>query len=148
MICGTRVDPRLTRRLVAPGSFHELNRVSRSQATSAPCTLLSGKDPVIRFHFWWADGRIDLRYMTEQTGGVSRVTNARRIDASFDALVGNDGAAAATRCRSKSGDHFGLSVQFPGVDLTDQSHRADIENFMRAYFPATLATLGCVTSAT
>lgn len=143
VICGTRVDPDITHRLIDPGSFHEQNRVNRSEATSAPCTLLSGQDPVIRFHYWWADGQVDLKYMAEQTGGVSRIANVRKIDLPYDTLVGNDGALAATPCISKAGDHFALTIQFPKINLTDQSHRADIEKFMRAYFPATVKTLGC-----
>ncbi|MFF3632740.1 hypothetical protein [Streptomyces sp. NPDC002250] len=117
--------------------------MSRSEATSAPCTLMSGDDPAIKLHFWWVDGQVDLKYMTERTGGVSRVANARKIDFAYDTLVGNDGAVAATQCTSKAGDHFALTVQFPGINLTDQSHRTDIEKFMRAYFPATVKTLGC-----
>ncbi|MGQ4413940.1 hypothetical protein ACN6LA_008046 [Streptomyces sp. SAS_269] len=94
-------------------------------------------------HFWWADGQVDLKYMAEQAGGVSRVANARKIDFTYDTLVGNDGAVAATQCSSKAGDHFALTVQFPEINLTDQTHRNDIEKFMRAYFPATVKTLGC-----
>ncbi|MET8584947.1 hypothetical protein ABZX39_29320 [Streptomyces collinus] len=58
-------------------------------------------------------------------------------------LVGTDGAIAATRCKSEAGDHFALTLQLPKIKPSDGTHRADIERFMRAYFPATLRTLGC-----
>ncbi|MFJ9868601.1 hypothetical protein [Streptomyces sp. NPDC101165] len=144
VICGTRISPDLMRRLVAArDDFHELNRVDRSEAISAPCALLSGKDPVVKLHFWWADGPVNLRYMAEETGPVSGVTNAREIDFEYKAVVGTDGAVAAARCKSKAGDHFALTLQLPQIKLTDQTHRKDIEKFMRAYFPATVKTLGC-----
>ncbi|MGW3355903.1 hypothetical protein ACWDFL_10860 [Streptomyces bungoensis] len=144
VICGTRVDPDISRRLMASGSdYHELNRVDRSTAISAPCTLLSGKDPVLRLHFWWADGPADLKYMAEETGSVSHVTSARKINAQYEALVGTDGAVAAAQCRSRKGDHFALTLQLPQVKPGDDSHRKDIETFIRAYFPATVKTLNC-----
>ncbi|MEU6087395.1 hypothetical protein ABZ865_11405 [Streptomyces sp. NPDC047085] len=144
MICGTQIDPDLTRALVSSRhDLHEFSRVDRSSAVSAPCVLLSGRDPVINLHFWWADGPADLREMAEGAGTVSRVTDARKIAFRYEAVVGTDGAIAASRCMSKTGDHFALTLQLPQIKLTDQSHRKDIEKFMRAYFPATLRTLGC-----
>ncbi|MEU9398772.1 hypothetical protein [Streptomyces sp. SID4985] len=94
-------------------------------------------------HFWWADGPVDFDYMARQTGSVSRVASAREVEAPFKAVVGTDGAIAAARCDTKSGDHFALTLQLPQIKLTDQTHRKDIEKFMRAYFPATVRTLGC-----
>ncbi|MBP2049640.1 hypothetical protein J2Z21_002571 [Streptomyces griseochromogenes] len=81
--------------------------------------------------------------MAEETGSVSRVTDAREINFKYETLVGTDGAVAAARCKTKTGDHFALTLQLPQIEPTDQSHRKDIEKFMRAYFPATVKTLGC-----
>ncbi|MGW0410021.1 hypothetical protein ACWERI_15255 [Streptomyces collinus] len=86
---------------------------------------------------------MDLKYMVERTGSVARVADARRIDTKYDVLVGADGAIAATRCKSEAGDHFALTLQLPKIKPGDRAHRGDIERFMRAYFPATLRTLGC-----
>ncbi|MEU2057011.1 hypothetical protein [Streptomyces bungoensis] len=144
VICGTRVNPDITRRLTVPGSgYREFDRVDRSAAISAPCTLMSGNHPVLRLHFWWADGPANLRYMAEETGSVSHVTSARKVNASYEVLVGTDGAVAAAQCKSRKGDHFALTLQLPQVKPGDNSHRKDIETFIRAYFPATVKTLGC-----
>ncbi|MFF7752940.1 hypothetical protein ACFZCP_27685 [Streptomyces sp. NPDC007971] len=81
--------------------------------------------------------------MAEETGSVSRVTDAREIDFKYKALIGTDGAIAAAQCKTKRGDHFALTLQLPQVKPMDQEHRKDIEKFMRVYFPATVKTLGC-----
>ncbi|MDV9170187.1 hypothetical protein R6V09_08535 [Streptomyces sp. W16] len=55
--------------------------------------------------------------------------------------MGTDGAISIAKCKTKGGDYFPL--QIPPISLMDHTHRKDIEKFMRAYFPATLKTLGC-----
>ncbi|MFK4144422.1 hypothetical protein [Streptomyces sp. NPDC004065] len=79
---------------------------------------------------------------------MSGVTAPRRIAASYKAVVGTDGAIATTPCKTKGGEFFTLTLQLPQIKLTDRSHRADIERFMRAYFPATVKTLGCAKAGT
>lgn len=149
VICGTPIDPALTRRLGTPtGEWREYNRFSRAEAITAPCLIRSSSDVILNFRFSWRPVATDLTYLAEGTGSVSRVTEPRSVRSSYKAVVGTDGAIAQTRCKNKGGNYFTLTLQLPQVKLADQSHRADIENFMRAYFPATLATLGCVTSAT
>ncbi len=83
-------------------------------------------------------------YLATGTGTVSNVTAPRYVrDAPDKTLVGTDGALSQTRCKTKGGNYFTLTLQLPQVRPGDQSHRRDIEAFMRAYFPATVRTLGC-----
>ncbi|MGV9341022.1 hypothetical protein [Streptomyces sp. NPDC003688] len=143
-ICGTRVDPSLTGLLVAPSSeFSEFNRVDRSEAMTAPCALLARDKAVLGFRFSWNEDAPDLVGMATQTGRVSRVSAPRAIEWHYKTIVGTDGAISQTPCRTKSGNYFTLTLQLPQIKLTDQTHRKDIEKFMRAYFPATVRTLGC-----
>ena len=143
-ICGTPVDPSVSRPLVTPDEdLHEFNRVDRSEAITAPCVLLSGPDAVLDLGFSWDPNPTDLMYLAQGTGSVSHVTDPRAIDFSYKTIVGTDGAISIAPCKTNRGDYFTLTLQVPQIPLTDQTHRKDIERFMRAYFPATLKTLGC-----
>lgn len=82
-------------------------------------------------------------YLATSSGSVSHVSQPRSIDFAQHAIVGTDGAISITPCKTKGGNYFTLTLQLPQVELTDQTHRKDIEKFMRAYFPATLKTLDC-----
>lgn len=77
------------------------------------------------------------------TGSVSGVNDPHRVDFAEGAVVGTDGALSTTSCRTKGGEYFTLTLQLPQVDPLDRGYRKDIEEFMRAYFPATVKTLGC-----
>ena len=143
-ICGTPIDPALTRLLVtSTKEFHEYNRVERSDAITAPCILLSENDPVLEFRFSWDDTATDLMYLATGAGSISRVTAPRGINLGYKSIVGTDGAISIAKCKTNGGDYFTLTLQVPQISLMDHSHRKDIEKFMRAYFPATLKTLGC-----
>jgi hypothetical protein len=144
VICGTRIDSALTRPLVkAAEHFHEFNRVERSEAITAPCVLLAGRAPVLEFRFSWEETEADLMYLALDSGTISRVTEPRSINFTYKTIVGTDGAISTTPCKTKGGDYFTLTLQVPQISLMDHTHRKDIEKFMRAYFPATLKTLGC-----
>ncbi|MEV7126558.1 hypothetical protein [Streptomyces sp. NPDC093260] len=86
-------------------------------------------------------------YLAKGTGTVSGVTDPRPLSSPYPTLVGTDGAISTAPCRTKGGNYFTLTLQLPRIELTDRTHRKDIEKFMRAYFPATLETLGCRTTA-
>lgn len=144
MICGTRMDPGLTRPLLASTTgLHESSRVDRNDAVTAPCLVLSADKVVLRLRFSWDESVPDLMYVAKNGGTVSGVASPRRIDASYDTVVGTDGAISTTPCKTKGGNYFTLTLQLPQVRQLDRTHRKDIERFMRAYFPATLKTLGC-----
>ncbi|WP_328933712.1 MULTISPECIES: hypothetical protein [unclassified Streptomyces] len=144
VICGTHITPDLARPLVtSTEDWHEYNRVDRDEAITAPCLVLSGEDVVLGFRFSWRDSATDLMYLAQNTGSVSHVTEPRTINFPYKTIVGTDGAISTTPCKTKGGKYFTLTLQVPQIPLTDQTHRKDIERFMRAYFPATLKTLGC-----
>lgn len=143
-ICGTPIDPDLTRSLVSStNDWHEWNRVDRSTTITAPCLILSGDDIALRLRFSWDRNATDLMYLARDTGKISGVAEPRNIAFTYKTVVGTDGAISTTPCKTKSGDYFTLTLQVPQIGLMDQTHRKDIERFMRAYFPATLKTLGC-----
>ncbi|MEU1708258.1 hypothetical protein ABZ478_23265 [Streptomyces sp. NPDC005706] len=98
----------------------------------------------MRFRFSWDADEADLMYLAKDTGKVSGVNAPRYLNgAPYKTLVGTDGAISQAVCKTKAGGYFTLTFQLPQVKLTDQSHRNDIEKFMRAYFPATVKALGC-----
>ncbi|MEU7055149.1 hypothetical protein [Streptomyces sp. NPDC046197] len=143
-ICGTRMDPDLMRPLVTSAEdWHEYDRVDRSEAITAPCLVQVQNHLAIRFRFSWDENPMDLMYLAKNTGSISGVTDPREIASPYKMVVGTDGAISTTRCKTKGGQYFTLTLQLPRIKLTDQTHRKDIEKFMRAYFPATVNTLGC-----
>ncbi|MFI6618681.1 hypothetical protein [Streptomyces sp. NPDC050528] len=105
--------------------------------------LLSGRDPVLDFQFSWDDTARDLMYLAKDTGSVSGIREPRAIDFTYKTIVGTDGAISIAPCKTNGGKYFTLTLQVPQISLMDHTHRKDIEKFMRAYFPATLKTLGC-----
>lgn len=109
---------------------------------SAPCVLLSGKERVLEFRFWWTEDKPDLMYLA-RSGSVAGINYPQRIDLAEDSMTGIDGALSTTACKTEKGEYFTLTLQLPQIQLTDSSHRKDIETFMRAYFPATVKTLNC-----
>ncbi|MEU4984195.1 hypothetical protein [Streptomyces sp. NPDC021969] len=142
-ICGTAVAPALTETLVdSDGEWDEYNRVDRGAAISAPCVLLSDNERVLEFRFWWTEDKPDLMYLA-RSGSVAGINDPQRINAAEDSVIGIDGALSTTSCKTKKGEYFTLTLQIPQIQLTDNSHRKDIETFMRAYFPATVKTLEC-----
>ncbi|WP_427922007.1 hypothetical protein [Streptomyces sp. cg40] len=143
-ICGTPVDPDLTRPLlISADGWHEWNRVDRSKAITAPCLILSGDDIALRLRFSWDPNAADLMYLAKDTGEISGVAEPRNIASVYKTIVGTDGAISTTACQTNGGKYFTLTLQVPRIRLTDHTHRKEIEKFMRAYFPATLKTLGC-----
>lgn len=144
-ICGTRIDKGLARLLVqSADDLHEFTRVDRREEITAPCILLSRHDPVLEFRFSWDGYATDLMYLATGTGSVSGVTAPRYVKGIPNkTIIGTDGAISQAPCKTKGGNYFTLTLQLPQINPTDQTHRKDIEKFMRAYFPATVETLGC-----
>ncbi|MGW0602378.1 hypothetical protein [Streptomyces sp. NPDC002640] len=142
-ICGTKANAGLVEPLVADGGdWNEFNRVDRKRSVTAPCVLLSGRDPVLEFRFSWTKDKPDLLYLAG-TGTVSGVRDPQPVDLAEDAVVGADGAIVTASCEKRDTDYFTLGLQLPRVEVRDPGHREDIERFMREYFPATVKTLDC-----
>lgn len=143
-ICGTYIDSDITRPLVASvKDLHEFNRVDRREAKSAPCALLSESDPVLYFNFYWTVDSPGLERLAKGDDLALDIVEPRSVHSSDATVVGNNGAISTALCRTSGGRHFTLVLKLSQVSPTDRTHRKDIEKFMRAYFPATLKTLGC-----
>ncbi|MFE0384445.1 hypothetical protein ACFW1F_10230 [Streptomyces bungoensis] len=98
----------------------------------------------MRLRFSWDADAADLMYLAKDTGKVSGVSAPHYLDhAPYKTVVGTDGAIARTPCKTKGGNYFTLTLQLPQAKPGDDSHRKDIETFIRAYFPATVKTLNC-----
>ncbi|MFF9603065.1 hypothetical protein ACF1GY_12340 [Streptomyces sp. NPDC014684] len=149
-LCGTKVDRGLTEALLQPdGRVTERNEVDlRNPQPSSWCQAFVDGKGVLSLRFAWHPDAVDPFDIASSGDSVSRIGQPARVKAAYETTVGNNGAVATARCRTRIGSYFTLSALLADSDPVDRSHRADIENFMRAYFPATLATLGCVTSAT
>jgi hypothetical protein len=144
VVCGTRVNPDLVRSMVeSADGWHEYDRVDRAVAITAPCLVLVSHDVILRFRFSWRETATDLMYLARDTGPISGIADPRRIESAYETIIGMDGAISTAPCKTNGGNYFTLTLQLPQVRQQDRTHRKDIERFMRAYFPATLKTLGC-----
>lgn len=65
-----------------------------------------------------------------------------RMRLADSAALGDDGAIATTHCRTKPNNHFTLTLKLTHKDGVPHL-RQDVEQFMRAYMPATMKTVGC-----
>ncbi|QKW28933.1 hypothetical protein HUT11_24590 [Streptomyces seoulensis] len=146
-ICGAPIDPEIVRPLlVSTSDLHEYNRVEPRQEESAPCVLLSGRDTALAFNFYRTRDAPDASQLVSGGGSLLDIAELRSVDARHGTAVGNNGAVSTSVCEAEKTDHLTLTLQLPRIARTDRSHRGDIEKFMRAYFPATLKTLGCRTA--
>jgi hypothetical protein len=144
-LCGTRVDAGLVRPLLpTTDDLDEDSRVERRNPVSAPCVLLAEGAEVMVLFFYWTDGAPKVTEPDYDTSGFQVLTETRPVDLGDGAVVGKNGAVVTTPCRTaEGGKHFTLKLYLPQVAPPDPGHRADIERFMRAYFPATVKTLDC-----
>jgi hypothetical protein len=145
-VCGTRADPDLLRPLLASTTdLREYSRVERKELISAPCTLRSEGEQVMVMFFYWTEDAPKVTEPDFDTSGFQVLTGTRPVALGEGAVVGRNGAIVTTPCRTaKGGRHFTLKLYLPQVAPPDPGHRADIERFMRAYFPATVKTLDCL----
>ncbi|MGV9695250.1 hypothetical protein ACWDTR_05805 [Streptomyces sp. NPDC003470] len=143
-LCGTRIDPGLTRALLpTTRDVHEVSRVDRGEAVSAPCTILSGNSTVLGFQFYWNTDTPKLMQRSRFDPALADFSEPRSADFAQEALIANNGASATTRCAVRDTKYFTLHLYLPRQNPTVPDHRKDIENFMRVYFPATVKTLRC-----
>jgi hypothetical protein len=144
-VCGTPIAPGLVRPLLASTEdLDEYSRVERREPISAPCTLRAEGEQVMVLFFYWTDGAPKVTEPDYDTSGFQVLTETRPVDLGDGAVVGKNGAVVTTPCRTaEGGKHFTLKLYLPQVAPPDPGHRADIERFMRAYFPATVKTLDC-----
>jgi hypothetical protein len=144
-LCGTPIAPKTLESLIpAEGDITERNDVDRNNPIpSSWCSLNVGGKEVIGLRFAWHSDLVDPLEIANSLDSVSQLQMPERVNEEPDMVVGNDGSIATAPCRTKGGAYFTLSVLLKESNPTDTGHRRDIEKFMRAYFPATVATLKC-----
>ncbi|MEV8536857.1 hypothetical protein [Streptomyces sp. NPDC051211] len=145
-LCGTPIDPRLSRPLLEPlGEVTEIDRVERAKPQTAPCDVAVDGERALDFRFAWHKGSPeDLLRTATESSTVFRLTDPKRVDMGFqDSVLGNEGAIATTACKTSAGDHFTLRVFATRADPLKPDLRPAIEAFMRAYTAETVKTLNC-----
>ncbi|MEU3658564.1 hypothetical protein AB0E77_02155 [Streptomyces sp. NPDC032940] len=143
-ICGTPVDWKLVDPLADfPEGVHEYSRVDRSELVSAPCVLSSGDERMMEFHFYWTSDTPGFAQRSKFDPVFTDVVEWRKANIGDEAIVGRNGAIASTSCKTARGNHFTLKLHLPQASILDEGNRAEVDAFMRAYFPATVKTLKC-----
>ncbi|NYV73953.1 hypothetical protein [Streptomyces sp. UH6] len=143
-VCGTRIAPGLVRPLLSStDGLDEYSRVDRNEAVSAPCTLRAEGEQALALFFYWTDEAPKVTEPDHDPSGFQALTGTKPVHIGGGAVVGKNGGVVTTPCRTAGGKHFTLKLYLPQVAAPDIGHRADVERFMRAYFPATVETLNC-----
>ncbi|PZT68810.1 hypothetical protein DN402_14490 [Streptomyces sp. SW4] len=102
-------------------------------------------ETAVRLRFSWHSDRIDPMRIADSTSPILGLEDPRRVEvAGSRAVAGNNGSIATTPCETRGGSQFTLAVLLDGgFDTNRNADRSDLEAFMKAYFPATVETLGC-----
>ncbi|MGW5100952.1 hypothetical protein [Streptomyces sp. NPDC004100] len=144
-LCGTKVRPTLSERLLrADDDIEVRNRVDRAHPQpSSWCQVFVDGEEKLSLRFAWHPDAVDPYQIAKSAASVSSISEPVRLNAEYKMSAGNDGAIATAPCKTGAGTYFTLSIALRKVSPIDQTHRNDIEKFMRVYFPATVGTLGC-----
>lgn len=143
-VCGTPINWELASPLVESAEdLHEYSRVDRSESISAPCTLFSGDDREMEFNFYWTPDAPKLAHRSEFDPIFADVSQWRKASIGDEAVIGTNGAIVSSSCITDRGRYFTLKLHLPQASILDEGNRAEVEKFMRAYFPATVKTLNC-----
>ncbi|MGW6400079.1 hypothetical protein [Streptomyces sp. NPDC055134] len=101
-----------------------------------------GKERALRFQFSWHPDSIDPLKFASPDDTVTGLWNPSRMRLAESAAIGDNGAISTTRCKGGKGDHFTVALRLTQEESVPHL-RSDIEQFMRAYMPATMKTVGC-----
>lgn len=106
------------------------------------CIVRVGGDESLRLKFAWHSDNVDPMKSASPNNNVTGLWEPARMTLADSAALGDDGAIATTRCRTKPNNHFTLTLKLS--HRSDVPHlRGDVEKFMRAYMPATMKAVGC-----
>ncbi|MEU9589977.1 hypothetical protein ACGF7W_12960 [Streptomyces sp. NPDC048219] len=117
--------------------------MDRSELISAPCTLFSGDDRMMEFHFYWTSDTPGFAHRSRFDPVFRDVSQWRTANIGDEAVVGRNGAIVSASCDTARGRYFTLKLHLPQASILDEENLAEVEAFMRAYFPATVKTLRC-----
>ncbi|MFD5077004.1 hypothetical protein [Streptomyces sp. NPDC058371] len=145
-LCGTPISKKLTARLLQPfGRVTEWTSAGfREAGTSSWCVVYVAKKDALHVQFASHGGPMNPMEAASPDNSVTGLQNPHPLHLADDAVAGDDGAIATTRCKDKSGaDHFTLALRVTRGKVTAERSAA-IERFMRSYMPATVKTLHCL----
>ena len=142
-ICGTGVDQNLTDPLLrATGKVSEWHTAGWGERETNWCIVRVGKEESLRLKFAWHSDAMDPMKSASPNNNVTGLWAPAHMQLADSAALGDDGAIATTRCRTKPNDHFTLTLKLSHRDGVPRL-RKEIEQFMRAYMPATMKAVGC-----
>ncbi|MFI1162193.1 hypothetical protein ACH4UM_00955 [Streptomyces sp. NPDC020801] len=98
---------------------------------------------VLSMRFAWHPDQVNSLQIATSSESISSLTSPVRLASAYETTIGNNGAISTAPCKTDVGSYFTLTLRLATVNPTTDTRRASIEKFMRAYFPATVKTLGC-----
>ncbi|MFF7332432.1 hypothetical protein [Streptomyces sp. NPDC008150] len=145
-ICQTPISRKLSAAILQPtdGIRERTSSGFGKPGQWSYCKVYVGEEQAMEIKLATHGGSMDPMKAAYPGDAVFRLQNPRRIRLADDAVVGDDGAIATTRCLDSSGaDHFTLTLKVTR-GRADAQRRVVIERFMRAYMPATVKSLHCL----
>ncbi|MGW6360352.1 hypothetical protein ACWFR5_35630 [Streptomyces sp. NPDC055092] len=143
-ICETPVKQRLTAPLLKPtGKLTEWHTAGWGGKETSVCIISIDKAEALRLRFAWHTDTIDPMKYSSLDNSVTGLWEPRRMrHLAESATLGDNGAIATTRCKGRGKWHFTLALKVTR-DRKIVHQRNEIEQFMRAYMPATMKAVGC-----
>jgi hypothetical protein len=97
----------------------------------------------LSMRFAWHPDPVNPIELAKSENSVSTLAAPARLASMYETALGNNGAISTAHCKTRVGSYFTLTLLLEKANPTADTSRAPIEKFMRAYFPATVETLGC-----
>lgn len=142
-ICGTRVDPKITKPLLrSTGKVSEWRTAGWGGKGHDVCTVSVDRSEAFDVTLTWHPDSIDPLKYASPNNSVTGLWDPERMKLADRAAIGDDGAIATTRCQGDQIEYFTLALKL-AHDRKVPHLKSDINTFMRAYMPATMKTVGC-----
>ncbi|WP_432164783.1 hypothetical protein [Streptomyces sp. bgisy031] len=106
------------------------------------CTVSVDKSDAFDITLTWHADAIDPLKYASPNNSVTGLWDPERMNLADRAAVGDDGAIATTRCHGDQIEYFTLALKL-AHDRKVPHLKSDINEFMRAYMPATMKAVGC-----
>ncbi|MFB7714350.1 hypothetical protein [Streptomyces sp. NPDC056105] len=141
-ICDTPVAQNLAAPLLkSTGKLSEWHTAGWGEKGRSVCIVSVDRSEALRLRFSWHTDTIDPMKYSSLDNSVTGLWEPRRIHRLAEsATLGDNGSIATTHCAGKWNFTLALKVT---RDRKIVHQRKAIENFMRAYMPATMKAVGC-----
>ncbi|MFG2653651.1 hypothetical protein [Streptomyces sp. NPDC048425] len=106
------------------------------------CTVSVDRSEVFDVTLTWHSDSIDPLKYASPNNSVTGLWDPERVKLADRAAIGDDGAIATTRCQGDQAEYFTLALKL-AYDRKVPHRKSDIDQFMRAYMPATMKAVGC-----